>query len=146
MAMRTTPRPNAGLLPPNHYLSVCMQHLFSHRPTWKREAAVGKTVVRSGMIDRVAARLDRSLFEVPVGFKWFVAGLLDGSLAFADEESAGASCARFDGTVWTTDKDGIVAALLTAEIAATAGRDPGELYRELIQEQARRIIPETTTP
>jgi phosphoglucomutase len=122
---------SAGLLPPNHYLAVCIHHLFSNRPAWGRAAAVGKTVVSSGLIDRVAATLGRALYEVPVGFKWFVAGLLDGSLGFAGEESAGASLARRDGTVWTTDKDGIAAALLAAEITACAGRDPGELYREL---------------
>jgi phosphoglucomutase len=125
---------SAGLLPPNHYLSVCIHHLFSHRPAWKREAAVGKTVVSSSLIDRVAAALGRRLYEVPVGFKWFVAGLLDGSLAFAGEESAGASFARIDGGVWTTDKDGIVAALLAAEITARAHRDPGELYRDLTRD------------
>jgi phosphoglucomutase len=125
---------STGLLPPNHYLSVAISYLFQHRPAWRPDAAVGKTVVSSQMIDRVAARLGRRLYEVPVGFKWFVDGLLDGSLGFAGEESAGASCVRLDGSVWTTDKDGIVAALLAAEITARMGRDPGEIYRELVRE------------
>jgi phosphoglucomutase len=121
----------AGLLPPNHYLAVAISYLFQHRPKWRKAAAVGKMVVSSQMIDRVAAKLGRKLYEVPVGFKWFVDGLLDGSLGFGGEESAGASFARLDGTVWTTDKDGIVPALLAAEITARVGRDPGEIYREL---------------
>ena len=125
---------SAGLLPPNHYLSAAIFYLFQHRPRWRTGAAVGKTVVSSQMIDRVAAKLARSLYEVPVGFKWFVDGLLDGSLAFAGEESAGATLARLDGTVWTTDKDGIVAALLSAEITARTGRDPGEIYDGLERE------------
>ena len=125
---------SSGLLPPNHYLSVAIFHLFQHRPHWRPEAAVGKTVVSTQMIDRVAAKLGRKLYEVPVGFKWFVDGLLDGSLGFGGEESAGASFARRDGTVWTTDKDGIVPALLAAEITARMGRDPGEIYRELTRE------------
>ena len=125
---------SAGLLPPNHYLSVAIFYLFQHRPKWRRKAAVGKTVVSSQMIDRVTAKLGRKLFEVPVGFKWFVDGLLDGSLGFGGEESAGASFARLDGTVWTTDKDGIVPALLAAEITARMGRDPGEIYHELTHE------------
>jgi phosphoglucomutase len=124
---------SAGLLPPNHYLSVCIGYLFANRPRWRKEAAVGKTVVSSSTIDRVAAGLGRRLHEVPVGFKWFVDGLLDGSLGFAGEESAGASFLRLDGTVWTTDKDGIVPALLSAEITARMERDPGELYRELVR-------------
>jgi phosphoglucomutase len=123
-----------GLLPPNHYLSVVIYYLFQHRPKWRREAAIGKTVVSSQMIDRVTAKLGRKLYEVPVGFKWFVDGLLDGSLGFGGEESAGASFARLDGTVWTTDKDGIVPALLAAEITARMDRDPGEIYRELTHE------------
>ena len=126
--------PSAGLLPPNHYLSVAIAHLFQHRPMWRPDAAVGKTVVSSQMIDRVAAKLGRRLYEVPVGFKWFVDGLLDGSLGFGGEESAGASFVRLDGSAWTTDKDGIVAALLAAEITARMDRDPGEIYRELIRE------------
>jgi len=125
---------NAGLLPPNHYLSVAIFYLFQHRPQWRREAAVGKTVVSSQMIDRVTAKVGRKLYEVPVGFKWFVDGLLDGSLGFGGEESAGATFARLDGSVWTTDKDGIVPALLSAEITARMCRDPGEIYREFTRE------------
>ena len=125
---------DAGLLPPNHYLSVGILYLFQHRPKWSKNAAVGKTVVSSQMIDRVTAKLGRKLYEVPVGFKWFVDGLLDGSLGFGAEESAGASFIRLDGSVWTTDKDGIVPALLSAEITARMGRDPGEIYRELARE------------
>jgi phosphoglucomutase len=125
---------SAGLLPPNHYLSVAIFYLFQHRPKWRKKAAIGKTVVSSQMIDRVTAKLGRKLYEVPVGFKWFVDGLLDGSLGFGGEESAGASFARLDGSVWTTDKDGIVPALLAAEITARMGRDPGEIYQELTRE------------
>jgi phosphoglucomutase len=123
-----------GLLPPNHYLSVAVFYLFQHRPKWRKEAAVGKTVVSSQMIDRVTVKLGRKLYEVPVGFKWFVDGLIDGSLGFGGEESAGASFLRRDGTVWSTDKDGIVPALLAAEITARMGRDPGEIYTELTRE------------
>jgi len=122
---------NSGLLPPNHYLSVAIFYLFQHRPKWSKDAAIGKTLVSSQMIDRVTAKLGRKLYEVPVGFKWFVDGLFDGSLGFGGEESAGATFLRLDGTVWTTDKDGIVSALLSAEITARMGRDPGEIYREL---------------
>ena len=125
---------SSGLMPPNHYLSVAVDYLFRHRRAWRADAAVGKTVVSSAMIDRVAARLKRRLFEVPVGFKWYVAGLLDGSLAFGGEESAGASFNRFDGSAWSTDKDGIAAALLSAEITAATGRDPGQAYRELTRD------------
>ncbi len=125
---------NAGLLPPNHYLAVAIFYLFQHRPNWSESAAVGKTVVSSRMIDHVTAKLGRKLYEVPVGFKWFVDGLLDGSLGFGGEESAGASFLRLDGSVWTTDKDGIVPALLSAEITARMGRDPGEIYDELASE------------
>jgi len=125
---------SSGLLAPNHYLSAAIFYLFRHRPDWREDAAVGKTVVSSQMIDRVAARLKRRLYEVPVGFKWFVSGLLDGSLGFAGEESAGASFVRLDGTVWTTDKDGIVPALLAAEMMAQMGRDPGEVYGDLTRE------------
>ena len=125
---------NAGLLPPNHYLSVAIFYLFQHRLKWSKDAAVGKTVVSSQMIDRVTAKLGRKLYEVPVGFKWFVDGLLDGSLGFGGEESAGASFLRLDRSVWTTDKDGIVPALLSAEITARMGRDPGEIYGELARE------------
>jgi phosphoglucomutase len=121
----------AGLLPPNAYLSVAVNYLFQHRPKWPRTAAVGKTLVSSQLIDRVTAKLGRKLYEVPVGFKWFVDGLLNGSLGLGCEESAGASFARLDGSVWTTDKDGIILALLASEITARMGRDPGELYRDL---------------
>ena len=123
--------PAAGLLPPNHYLAVAIDYLFRHRPQWGASAAVGKTVVSTQLIDRVAARLGRRLYEVPVGFKWFSQGLLDGSLGFGGEESAGAAFLRRDGRVWTTDKDGLTAALLSAEITARCGRDPGALYLEL---------------
>ncbi len=126
--------PSAGLLPPNHYLAVAIFYLFQHRPGWSAQAAVGKTLVSSQMLDRVTAKLGRRLHEVPVGFKWFADGALDGSLAFVGEESAGASFARKDGTVWTTDKDGITAGLLAAEITARMDRDPGEIYRELTRE------------
>ncbi|MFI5231361.1 MAG: phosphoglucomutase (alpha-D-glucose-1,6-bisphosphate-dependent) [Gemmatimonadales bacterium] len=122
---------SAGLLQPNHYLAVMIHHLFRNRPQWRSDAGVGKTVVSSSMIDKVTAELRRPLCEVPVGFKWFVPGLVDGSIGFCGEESAGATFLRRDGTVWTTDKDGMVAALLAAEITATAGRDPGEIYVEL---------------
>ena len=125
---------SAGLLPPNHYLCVCVHYLFAGRPRWSGHAAVGKTVVSSSAIDRVAATRQRQIYEAPVGFKWFVQGLLDGSLAFAGEESAGAAFSRLDGRVWTTDKDGITAALLAAEITAQTGRDPGEWYRALTAE------------
>ena len=120
-----------GLLPPNHYLSVAIDYLFQHRPEWRGDAAVGKTVVSSQMIDRVSASLRRRLYEVPVGFKWFAKGLQDGSLGFCGEESAGATFMRRNGAVWTTDKDGIVPALLSAEIMASMGKDPGEVYRDL---------------
>ncbi len=120
-----------GLMPPNHYLAVCVYYLFQNRPQWPRKAAVGKTLVSSQMIDRVAAHLGRQLYEVPVGFKWFVDGLLDGSLGFGGEESAGASFERMDGSAWSTDKDGIIASLLAAEITARMNRDPGEIYADL---------------
>ena len=123
----------AGLLQPNHYLAVCIDYLFRHRPQWPRQAAVGKTVVSTTLIDRVAERLGRKLLEVPVGFKWFAPGLQDGSLGFGGEESAGASFLRRDGSVWTTDKDGFIMDLLAAEIMACTGRDPGEHYRDLTQ-------------
>jgi phosphoglucomutase len=122
-----------GLLPPNHYLAVCIHYLFGHRPQWGKQVAVGKTVVSSSMIDRVTAGLGRELFEVPVGFKYFVDGLLEGTLGFVGEESAGASFLRRDGTVWTTDKDGIIAALLAVEMTATMHKDPGEIYHDLTQ-------------
>jgi phosphoglucomutase len=137
---------SAGLLPPNHYLSVAIFYLFQHRPKWHKEASVGKTVVSSQMIDRVTAKLGRKLYEVPVGFKWFVDGLLDGSLGFGGEESAGASFSRLDGTVWTTDKDGIVPALLAAEITARMSRDPGEIYRELTREFGKPVYDRVEAP
>ena len=124
----------SGLLPPNHYLSVCVSYLFANRPIWGKDVAVGKTVVSSSMIDRVTARLGRQLYEVPVGFKWFVEGLLAGRLGFGGEESAGSSFLRRDGSVWTTDKDGIVPCLLSAEITARVGKDPGEIYGDLTRE------------
>ncbi len=124
--------PSEGLLNPNHYLAVAIRYLFGNRPGWPAGAAVGKTLVSSALIDRVAATLSRKLVEVPVGFKWFVPGLADGSLGFGGEESAGASFLRQDGRVWTTDKDGILLALLAAEITARTGKDPGEHYREIV--------------
>ncbi len=137
---------SAGLLPPNHYLSVAVFYLFQHRPKWRSGAAVGKTVVSTQMIDLVAAKLGRKLYEVPVGFKWFVDGLLDGSLGFGGEESAGASFVRLDGNVWTTDKDGIIPALLAAEITARMGRDPGEIYRELTHEFGEPVYDRVEAP
>jgi phosphoglucomutase len=125
--------PDGGLLDPNHYLAVAIDHLLTHRPAWPATAAVGKTLVSSGMLDRVVAGLGRALVEVPVGFKWFVPGLLDGSLAFGGEESAGASFLRRDGTVWSTDKDGILLALLASEITAVTGSSPSERYRALAE-------------
>lgn len=125
---------SSGLMPPNHYLAVAIDYLFQHRPQWGQQAGVGKTVVSSQMIDRVCTKLGRKLYEVPVGFKWFVDGLFDGSLGFAGEESAGASFLRLDGSVWTTDKDGLAPALLAAEITARTGDDPGLTYRKLTQE------------
>jgi phosphoglucomutase len=125
---------SAGLMNPNHYLAVSIFYLFSNRPGWELGAGIGKTLVSSSLIDRVAVKLGRKLVEVPVGFKWFVSGLLEGSLGFGGEESAGASFLRWDGSVWTTDKDGIIMDLLAAEMMAMSGRDPGELYRELTNE------------
>lgn len=124
----------AGLMNPNHFLAVAIDYLFQNRKQWPLQAAIGKTVVSTGLIDRVAARLNRKLVEVPVGFKWFVDGLLDGSFGFGGEESAGASFLRKDGSVWTTDKDGIILALLSAEITAVTGKDPGKHYEELTKE------------
>ncbi|HWX65790.1 MAG TPA: phosphoglucomutase (alpha-D-glucose-1,6-bisphosphate-dependent) [Rhodanobacter sp.] len=125
---------SSGLMEPNAYLSVLVDYLFRHRPQWNADAAVGKTVVSTALIDRVVKRLGRKLYEVPVGFKWFSEGLFDGSLGFGCEESAGASLLRHDGSVWTTDKDGLVPALLSAEITARQGKDPGELYAQLTRE------------
>jgi phosphoglucomutase len=131
---------------PNHYLATAIDYLFTQRNGWNREAAVGKTVVSSSIIDRVAARLGRKLFEVPVGFKWFVGGFLDGSLGFGGEESAGASFLRRDGTVWTTDKDGIILALLAVEMTAKTGRDPAELYREITRELGEPVYERIDAP
>jgi phosphoglucomutase len=139
----------AGLLNPNHYLAVSIDYLFRHRPGWPAGAGVGKTVVSSRMIDLVTARLGRRLFEVPVGFKWFVDGLLDGSLGFGGEESAGGSFIARDGAAWSTDKDGIILGLLAAEMRAVTGRDPGELYQDLTRElgePAYRRIDAPATP
>jgi len=136
----------AGLLPPNHYLSVAISYLFRNRANWRPDAGIGKTLVSSAMIDRVAAKLGRKLYEVPVGFKWFVDGLLDGSLGFGGEESAGASFVRRDGSAWTTDKDGIIPALLSAEITAHMGRDPGEIYRDLAREFGEPVYDRVEAP
>lgn len=125
--------PDAGLMNPNHFLAVAVEYLYQHRTGWNPDAAVGKTLVSSSMIDRVAASLDRTLWEVPVGFKWFVPGLVDGSVGFGGEESAGASFLRMDGTVWTTDKDGILLCLLAAEIRAVTGASPSQLYAQLTE-------------
>ena len=126
--------PDGGLMNPNHFLAVAIQYLYTHRPLWRADAAIGKTLVSSTMIDRVAAALDRRLWEVPVGFKWFVPGLVDGSVAFGGEESAGASFLRKDGTAWTTDKDGILLALLASEILAVTGKTPSQLYAGLVEQ------------
>ena len=138
--------PGAGLLPPNHYLSVAIEYLFTQRPQWGTGAGVGKTVVCTRLIDRLTSRLGRKLFETPVGFKWFTAGLLDGSIGFAGEESAGATFLRRDGSVWTTDKDGIAAALLAAEITARLGRDPGVLYAGLANEFGNPVADRVEAP
>ncbi len=135
-----------GLLPPNHYLAASVHYLFGHRPDWPAGAAVGKTLVSSQMIDRAAQKAGRKLYETPVGFKWFVDGLLDGSLGFAGEESAGASFLRMDGTVWTTYKDGIIPALLAAEMRARTGRDPGEIYQGLASEFGRPVYERVEAP
>ncbi len=137
---------SAGLLPPNHYLTAAIFYLFQHRSNWRPEAAVGKTLVSSQMIDRVTAKVGRKLCEVPVGFKWFVEGLLDGSFGFVGEESAGASFVRRDGSVWTTDKDGIVPALLAAEMTARMGRDPAEVYSELTRELGEPVYDRVEAP
>jgi phosphoglucomutase len=138
--------PSAGLLNPNHYLAVAIDYLFTHRPGWPPAAAIGKTVVSSSLIDRVAAARSRKLVEVPVGFKWFVDGLHVGALGFAGEESAGASFLRMNGTVWTTDKDGMLLGLLAAEMRATTNRDPGELYQALVREHGRPSYERTDAP
>jgi phosphoglucomutase len=138
--------PSRGLLNPNHYLAVAIDWLFRNRPVWPASTAVGKTLVSSGLIDRVAARLGRRLVEVPVGFKWFVPGLLDGSLGFGGEESAGASFLRRDGKVWTTDKDGIVMDLLAIEMRARSGKDPGVLYEELAAELGAPVYARVDAP
>jgi phosphoglucomutase len=136
----------AGLMNPNHYLAAAIYYLFNHRPGWRADAAIGKTVVSSSVIDRVAKKLGRTLLEVPVGFKWFVPGLHDGSLGFGGEESAGASFLRRDGTVWTTDKDGIIMDLLAVEIMARTGRDPAELYSDLTQELGAPVYARIDAP
>jgi phosphoglucomutase len=138
--------PSTGLLNPNHYLAVAIRYLFSHRDGWRQDAAVGKTLVSSSMIDRVAADMNRRVCEVPVGFKWFVDGLIDGSYGFGGEESAGASFLRKDGTVWTTDKDGIIMDLLAAEITAVTGRDPGEHYVALEAQFGRPVYERMDAP
>jgi len=137
---------SAGLMNPNHYLAVSIAYLFSHRPDWKTDAEIGKTLVSSSLIDRVAAQLKRKLVEVPVGFKWFVSGLLDGSLGFGGEESAGASFLRRDGTVWSTDKDGIIMDLLAAEMMAKTGKDPAQLYQELTDELGEPVYERIDAP
>jgi phosphoglucomutase len=137
---------SVGLMPPNHYLAACIFYLFTKRPQWRKSTGVGKTVVSSSIIDRVAAKLGRKLYEVPVGFKWFVSGLLDGSLGFGGEESAGASFLRHDGTTWTTDKDGLAPALLSAEITAKLQRDPGEVYRDLTRELGEPVYERIDAP
>jgi phosphoglucomutase len=137
---------SAGLMNPNQYLAVAVQYLFVRRSGWRSDAAVGKTIVSSSLIDRVAARLGRRLVEVPVGFKWFVPGLVDGALGFAGEESAGASFLRRDGTAWTTDKDGIILGLLAAEMTEVTGRDPSELYHELTRELGEPVFRRVDAP
>jgi phosphoglucomutase len=138
--------PDAGLLNPNHYLAVAIDYLFRRRDGWPSAAAVGKTLVSSSMIDRVVAGLDRALFEVPVGFKWFVPGLLDGSVGFGGEESAGASFLQRDGSVWTTDKDGIILALLASEITAVTGQSPSQLYRTLTERYGSPVYARIDAP
>ncbi|WP_350348062.1 phosphoglucomutase (alpha-D-glucose-1,6-bisphosphate-dependent) [Agromyces sp. G08B096] len=138
--------PDAGLMNPNHYLAVAIEYLFGHRGGWRQDASVGKTLVSSSMIDRVAAGLGRHLWEVPVGFKWFVPGLIDGSVGFGGEESAGASFLRFDGSVWTTDKDGILLCLLAAEIRAVTGKSPSQLYAELVERYGDPAYERTDAP
>jgi len=137
---------SSGLLPPNAYLAVCVDYLYRQRSGWSKSSAVGKTVVSSSMIDRVTAGLGRKLYEVPVGFKWFVEGLLNGSLAFGGEESAGASFLARDGSPWSTDKDGIIAALLSAEITARTGKDPGQIYDDLCRQYGRPFYERIDAP
>lgn len=137
---------SSGLMNPNHFLSVAIWYLFQNRRQWKKDAAVGKTLVSSSMIDRVAGYLGRKVAEVPVGFKWFVAGLIDGSYGFGGEESAGASFLRKDGSVWTTDKDGIIMDLLAAEITAATGRDPGEHYASLVEKFGNPVYERIDAP
>jgi phosphoglucomutase len=137
---------SAGLMNPNHYLAAAIFYLFTNRPDWRPDAAVGKTVVSSSVIDRVAAKIGCALVEVPVGFRWFVPGLLDGSLGFGGEESAGASLLRRDGTVWTTDKDGIIMDLLAVELMARTGRDPSELYAGLTRELGAPVYERIDAP
>ena len=131
---------------PNHYLATAISYLFAHRPDWRSDAAIGKTIVSSSLIDRVARKLGRKLVETPVGFKWFVEGLHSGSFGFAGEESAGASFLKRDGTVWTTDKDGLILGLLAAEIMAKRGRDPSELYKELTSELGAPVYERIDVP
>jgi phosphoglucomutase len=138
--------PSAGLMNPNHYLAVAIHYLLSYRPDWSKDAAVGKTLVSSSLIDRVVERLGRKLFEVPVGFKWFSRGLFEGTICFGGEESAGASFLCRNGTVWTTDKDGILLGLLAAEIIAATGSDPGQMYDELTRELGRSFYARTDLP
>ena len=138
--------PSVGLMNPNHYLAVAIDYLYRNRPHWRADARVGKTLVSSRMIDRVADGLGRELWEVPVGFKWFVPGLVDGSVGFGGEESAGASFLRFDGTVWSTDKDGIILCLLAAEIMAVTGKTPSALYRELVAQHVEPAYERVDAP
>jgi phosphoglucomutase len=138
--------PSVGLMNPNHYLATAIYYLFQNRPSWRQNVAVGKTLVSSSMIDRVAAQLDKRLCEVPVGFKWFVDGLMDGSFGFGGEESAGASFLRHNGTVWTTDKDGIILGLLAAEILAKSGRDPGQHYQALEEQFGAAVYERIDAP
>ncbi len=137
---------STGLMAPNHYLAVAIDYLFQNRPSWKQNTGIGKTLVSSQMIDRVASKLGRKLVEVPVGFKWFVNGLFDGSLGFGGEESAGASFLDFNGGVWSTDKDGIIAALLAGEITAQTGKDPGEIYKEFTKEFGEPVYARIDAP
>src|SRR5437870_2367204 len=138
--------PSAGLLNPNHFLSAAIAYLYGGARPWGADVGVGKTLVSSSMIDRVTADLGRRLYEVPVGFKWFVSGLVDGSLGFGGEESAGATFLQFDGTVWSTDKDGLIPGLLAAEITARTGRDPGEAYRELTRQFGDPVFERVDAP